>query len=82
MGGQDEIMSLIDRADVGQLPALYMCCGTEDALLEDNLAFRDACARAAIPLSVDIGPGRHEWSYWDARIQDVLKWLPLSGLPD
>jgi hypothetical protein len=35
-------------------------------------------ARAEIPLSVDIGPGGHEWSYWDARIQDVLQWLPLS----
>ena len=79
VGGQDDIMRLIDRADVGRLPALYMCCGTEDALLEDSLAFRDACARAEIPLSVDIGPGGHEWSYWDARIQDVLEWLPLSG---
>ena len=79
VGGQDDVMGLIERADVGRLPALYMCCGTEDALLEDNLAFRDACARAKIPLSVDIGPGGHEWSYWDARIQDVLEWLPLSG---
>ncbi len=79
VGGQDEVMGLIDRADVGRLPALYICCGTEDALLGDNLAFRDACASAKIPLSVDIGPGGHEWSYWDARIQDVLKWLPLSG---
>lgn len=79
VGGQDDILGLIDRADVGRLPALYVCCGTEDALLEDNLAFRDACARAEIPLSVDIGPGGHEWSYWDARIQDVLEWLPRSG---
>ena len=77
--GQDDVTGLIERADVGRLPALYICCGTEDALLEDNLAFRDACARAKIPLSADIGPGGHEWSYWDARIQDVLEWLPLSG---
>jgi putative tributyrin esterase len=79
VGGHDDVMGLIERADVGRLPAPYMCCGTEDALLEDNLDFRDACARAKIPLSVDSGPGGHEWSYWDARIQDVLEWLPLSG---
>ena len=27
----------------------------------------------------DFGPGEHEWGYWDAHIQDVLAWLPLTG---
>lgn len=60
-----------------QLPALYQWCGTEDFLYEDNLAFRDKCKEAGIPLVYEEGPGSHEWRYWDEKIQDVLNWLPL-----
>lgn len=59
------------------LPSLYQCCGTEDFLYQDNLYFRDTCLRAGIDLTYEEGPGAHDWEYWDARIQDVLQWLPL-----
>lgn len=29
--------------------------------------------------TADFGPGAHDWAYWDARIQDVLAWLPLGA---
>ncbi|MFS0726119.1 alpha/beta hydrolase [Paenibacillus sp. 1P07SE] len=61
----------------GPKPALYQCCGTEDFLYEGNLAFRDACRQTDLELEYQEGPGTHEWGYWDARIQDVLAWLPL-----
>ena len=38
---------------------------------------RREAAAAGVPLTTRIGPGDHEWSYWDAQIQDVLDWLPL-----
>jgi S-formylglutathione hydrolase FrmB len=28
---------------------------------------------------VDFSPGAHDWAYWDAKIQDVLAWLPLRA---
>ena len=59
------------------LPRLYQCCGTEDFLYQDNLIFRDACRHAGLELTYEEGPGAHDWEYWDARIQDVLQWLPL-----
>jgi putative tributyrin esterase len=76
--GPDDLMWLVRHADVAQLPPLYMCCGTEDELYADNLAFRDACAAARVPVTTDFGPGAHDWSYWDAQIQRVLAWLPLA----
>ena len=79
VGGPDDLHWLLDRADAATLPALYVCCGTEDALIDDNRAFADAAAAAGIPLQTSFGPGAHDWAYWDTRIQDVLAWLPLGS---
>jgi len=77
-GTDDDLLWLLDQADPATLPRLYLCCGTEDYLYRDSLTFRDACAARGVPLTVDFGPGEHDWGYWDDRIQDVLAWLPLS----
>jgi putative tributyrin esterase len=78
-GTDDDLLWLLDRADPATLPRLYLCCGTEDALYPHSVTFRDACQARGIPLTVDFGPGDHEWAYWDARIVDVLAWLNPSG---
>ncbi|UOY02823.1 alpha/beta hydrolase [Blastococcus sp. PRF04-17] len=77
-GSSDDLLALLDRADPAGLPKMYLCCGTEDELIGDNERFRDRCATAGVPLTTDFGPGAHDWSYWDATIQDVLAWLPLD----
>jgi len=59
-------------------PRLFQACGTEDFLYQDNLTFRDAALAARLPLAYTEGPGTHDWGYWDARIQEVLAWLPLE----
>ena len=76
-GGPDDLIWLLGQQDLSNLPALYLCCGTEDDLLADNTMFRDACATARVPVTAAFTPGEHEWGYWDAKIQDVLAWLPL-----
>ncbi|MFP5370343.1 MAG: alpha/beta hydrolase [Actinomycetes bacterium] len=75
---EDDLNRLLDRADVGNLPALHLSCGTEDELIQDNVAFSDRLHAAGVPVTTDFGPGAHDWAYWDARIQDVLAWLPLA----
>ena len=77
-GRPDDLWWLVEQADVATLPALHLSCGTEDPLIDDNLALRDACLAAGVPVTTDFGPGVHDWAYWDARIQDVLAWLPLD----
>ncbi|WP_018752455.1 alpha/beta hydrolase [Paenibacillus sanguinis] len=81
-GTENDLLTLLEpfaeKARQGlAMPALYQCCGTEDFLYQDNQTFREACNRLNIPLTYEEGPGAHEWSYWDTRIQDVLNWLPL-----
>ena len=80
-GSDDDLLALLDRA--ADLPRLYVCCGTEDALYPGNQTFVAACAAKGIEVTTDFGPGAHEWAYWDDRIQDVLGWMfadPKNGL--
>lgn len=63
----------------GPKPKLFQCCGTEDFLYEDNQTFKRTCEQTQLDLTYDEGPGQHEWGYWDAKIQDVLAWLPLRS---
>jgi putative tributyrin esterase len=78
-GSDDDLLALLDRTDVGTAPRLYVACGTEDFLLDENQHFLDRARERGLPVTVDLGPGEHEWGYWDARIQDVLAWLPLGA---
>ncbi|AIQ49679.1 esterase [Paenibacillus sp. FSL R7-0273] len=79
-GTPNDLLWLLREVDQsnGPKPLLYQCCGTEDFLYEDNQVFRAACAETSLSLTYEEGPGEHEWGYWDAKIQDVLKWLPLG----
>jgi putative tributyrin esterase len=78
-GGPDDLFGLLDQAQPDALPALYLTCGSEDPVYADNVAFDQACHRAGVEVSTHFGPGAHEWDFWDARIQDVLAWLPLAN---
>lgn len=59
-------------------PHLYMWCGTEDFLYEQNIKMRDHLKKLKFDLLYEESPGTHAWEYWDSKIQDVLKWLPIG----
>jgi putative tributyrin esterase len=75
-GTDDDLLHLLDK--VASPPPLYIACGTQDALYSSNVVFRDACAERGIPLVTEFSAGQHDWEFWDAKIRDVLAWLPLS----
>lgn len=79
-GGNGDLFHVArQRMAEGQpLPKLFQCCGTEDFLYPDNLRFHDFARDIGLPVQYHESAGAHTWSYWDARIQDVLKWLPLK----
>lgn len=79
-GSDDDLLRLLDRGPSDHAPALYLGCGTEDHLYPDNVGFAEAAQRRNLPVTVDFGPGGHDWAYWDAKIQDVLAWLPLEDV--
>lgn len=76
-GTPDDLLALLRSGAGGNVPPMYLCCGTGDELVQDTERFAEAARDAGVPVTVDLGPGEHEWAYWDARIQDVLEWLPL-----
>jgi putative tributyrin esterase len=76
-GSDDDLLTLVRQADSASLPALYVGCGTEDFLYDDNVRFTRVCDEQGVATSVHFGPGEHDWAYWDTSIQDVLDWLPV-----
>jgi S-formylglutathione hydrolase FrmB len=57
-------------------PALYYCCGTEDYLYAENVKFHEELLALGLEHTFEVGPGAHDWEYWDRMIQGVLSWLP------
>ncbi len=56
-------------------PDVYMWCGTEDFLYDQNVRMRDHLRALGYNLVYEESPGDHQWKYWDAKIQTVLDWL-------
>jgi S-formylglutathione hydrolase FrmB len=79
-GSDADLLRLVAEADPASLPELWLSCGDDDALRDGNVLFRDRCRARGIRLDAHFGPGDHEWGYWDARIRDVVRWLPIGGV--
>ncbi len=71
--GGDDVFRLAGQIDSSLLPAIRFDCGTEDDLLEHNRDFHAHLQRLGLTHQYEEFPGGHEWSYWDARIQEALK---------
>jgi S-formylglutathione hydrolase FrmB len=59
-------------------PNVYIWCGTEDFLYQQNVKMRGHLEKLGYNLTYEESPGDHSWPYWDAKIQTVLDWLPLA----
>ena len=57
------------------LPELFLACGTEDFLYQENLSFKSHLEKLQIPFEFLQEPGTHEWGFWDRQIQNYLKFL-------
>lgn len=76
---EDDLRQLLEAADPGELPALYLGCGTEEELLlAQNTALVAAARAKGVDVTADFRPGVHEWGLWDAQIRDVIAWLPVD----
>lgn len=78
VGGDDDLFALAEKrcGEDGPLPLMYQCCGRQDMLRKENARFYDSF-KDQLPLEYHEDEGEHEWGYWDRRIADVLRWLPL-----
>ena len=63
-------------------PRIFMAVGTEDFLYADNQTLRKLYEELDYDYTYREAPGTHAWDFWDAQIQNVLKWmLGSTGKP-
>lgn len=55
------------------LPFLYLDCGTEDFLINDNRNFSALLVEKKVAHEFRQLPGGHIWPYWDRQVQEILK---------
>jgi len=59
------------------IPKMYICCGTEDNLIETNQKLHKFLQDNGIEHIYIEDTGAHDWDYWNLHIKKVLDWLPL-----
>lgn len=79
-GTDDDLLHLMDAADPARVPRLYLCCGSQDELVEHTRRLADRATGRGLDVTCRIGPGEHEWGYWDNQIREVLDWLVTGSV--
>ena len=74
-GSINDLYAMADKAvrEKKNLPRLYLECGTEDFLWQENLRFKEHLEKRNIPFTWKERPGRHGWDFWDVCIQNFLR---------
>ena len=58
---------------IKSLPFIYLDCGTEDFLFQNNREFVALLNHKKIPHEYRERPGGHTWPYWDTQVQEFLR---------
>lgn len=83
-GSDKDIRQLVldIKASGAHMPDIYMACGEDDGLLDANKSYADFLREQDVNVTFEVGPGDHEWDFWDTYIRRGIEWLPTenSGL--
>ena len=58
---------------IKSFPFLYIDCGTEDFLFQNNREFIQLLLEKKVPHEYRQLPGAHNWEYWDKQVQEFLE---------
>lgn len=67
------------HTDGKPFPKIYMACGDRDDLLPANVEMVSFLREQGADVTFEIGPGSHDWDFWDSYIQKAIAWLPTEG---
>jgi len=78
---EDDLFAILKKDPKGVLKLkLFMACGFHDFMLEDNIHLRDCLRTAGCPnFHYEESEGAHDWTFWDQKIQEVLKYFFRSS---
>ena len=60
------------------IPRIYMACGDADSLLPANQDMASFLKEQGADVTFEVGPGAHEWDFWDTYIRKAIEWLPTD----
>lgn len=58
---------------IKKFPFLYIDCGTDDFLFQNNRMFVEVLLEKRVPHEFRQLPGGHTWKYWDKQVQEFLE---------
>ena len=67
------------KRDGRALPGLYLCCGTEDFLLENNREFHRFLQAEQVPHEYHESAGKHDMVFWNEYIVKAVDWMFAEG---
>lgn len=56
------------------IPKIYMACGTEDFLLNENRKYHNFLTSENIEHTYEEDAGIHDWTFWNKYIEKALEW--------
>jgi S-formylglutathione hydrolase FrmB len=74
---QNDLFYLAEKLDKSAQPKprLYIWCGTEDFLYDDNVKFKKFIEKTSFTVKYEESAGDHSWGYWDEKIKTVLDFI-------
>lgn len=60
------------------IPKIFMACGDQDSLLDVNEDLAAFFKENDVDVTFEVGPGSHEWDFWDTYIKKGIEWLPTE----
>jgi S-formylglutathione hydrolase FrmB len=71
----NDLLALAAHATAASAPALWVDCGTSDALIDGNRKLAAVLQGRGLPYEYHETAGAHAWDYWNRRIEAFLPWL-------
>jgi S-formylglutathione hydrolase FrmB len=68
-----KIIKEMPAEKVKLLPFIYVDCGTEDFLFQNNRDFVNLLVEKKVRHEFRQLPGAHDWKFWDAQVQEFLE---------
>jgi len=77
VGSDRDVEALVTRLaqSAARFPRLFLACGTEDFLLEDNRSFQRCLEKQGVPHLAIEAPGGHDFAFWSAHIALAIAWM-------
>ena len=58
-----------------KIQPIFMACGSEDFLLNENHEFRDFLEKKGVDVTYKESAGIHDWKFWNEYLEPAIQWL-------